>query len=872
MNKDNAPPPVRSPALQRLKTCLGIALPFLILGGFFFGQAFVDQEHFVFRDAAHFYYPLFHEVTRQWKAGEVPLWSPYDGIGMPLAADGTSSVFYPFKAILLGPFDYDTGLRIYYVFHFLLAYAGTFVAARTWKCSLFGACLAASAYTFCGPTLSYTCNLVFLVGAAWLPWVLVAGWHVFNKPCPRSMSLLAVCLGMMVLGGDPQAAFHCMLLLCLGALFFAVPSAGLSDWKAWARQRSVRLAALLLAASFAGLLSAIQVLPTAQWSQRSDRLAAQTSTNAYQFTARWATGELTQRHWDDIRGIYPKTGHGRQSFDFSISPWLLPEVFCSNFSGKFYPQRQRWAQILPGEGRIWFPALFVGTLTVLCAVVGFRCRSRGGIDQFMLAMTLFGLLACFGWYGLGWIVGEVSYFFNGPTTDDLPVGSPFGGLYWFLVVFVPKYAAFRYPAKWYIVFCFGISILAGRGLPRAIRLSATSKRRLLMLAISSLLLGAAIYLNAAWISTTLPTEPPDDLFGPLDALAGIRDMAQGIFQMAAVILLTLLIVGYAPKQWRPGLLVGLLIVDMALANAWVAPTAPQEVWKQNTAANVLPKSTSDDPLPGVYRTRNLHFYPTSFDLKGSDDRQREGLAIDRENLYPRYQLIQNVRLAPSITSIFPTDYQLVISEAYSPQNRPLVLNLLGTRKIWDYGPDKVRVSTNNPDAWPAAWWRPNATWIEAPDNTIPSQASATEQILEELRRNSSSPGGVLEGNPGEHANDAQTAEDIRSVEVLCQRPRAGSIQIELKDAQPGWLFIREYFDDGWTCQVTQADGIVRPAIPIYRANRIMMAVPVEAGDTKVTLTYWPRSFVIGAVVSGLSWLALIVLFAAKGVWAAFGRR
>ena len=55
----------------------------LIAGLFvwFFGDAIVRDATFAFRDAAHFYYPLFEFIGRQWSTGRLPLWNPYGNGG-----------------------------------------------------------------------------------------------------------------------------------------------------------------------------------------------------------------------------------------------------------------------------------------------------------------------------------------------------------------------------------------------------------------------------------------------------------------------------------------------------------------------------------------------------------------------------------------------------------------------------------------------------------------------------------------------------------------------------------------------------------------------------------------------------------------------
>src|SRR4051812_18805915 len=78
---------------------VAIAFPIAVL----FGPALVTDRSFATRDAAHFYYPLFEWCCREWAAGRVPLWNPYENCGIPVLADTTSSLFYPGKLLFLLP-------------------------------------------------------------------------------------------------------------------------------------------------------------------------------------------------------------------------------------------------------------------------------------------------------------------------------------------------------------------------------------------------------------------------------------------------------------------------------------------------------------------------------------------------------------------------------------------------------------------------------------------------------------------------------------------------------------------------------------------------------------------------------------------------
>ena len=79
----------------------------------------------------------------------------------------------------------------------------SFLLARRWGASRYAAGLAAVAYAFGGSVLFQYCNVVYLVGAAWLPLALAAADRMLVDRSVRGALLLGAVLALMVLGGDP---------------------------------------------------------------------------------------------------------------------------------------------------------------------------------------------------------------------------------------------------------------------------------------------------------------------------------------------------------------------------------------------------------------------------------------------------------------------------------------------------------------------------------------------------------------------------------------------------------------------------------------------------------------------------------------------
>jgi uncharacterized membrane protein YfhO len=79
------------------------------------------------------------------------------------------------------------------------------------------------------------------------------------------------------------------------------------------------------------------------------------------------------------------------------------------------------------------------------------------------------------------------------------------------------------------------------------------------------------------------------------------------------------------------------------------------------------------------------------------------------------------------------------------------------------------------------------------------------------------------------------------VTVTINGPRR--VELDASLAKPGLVILADIFYPGWKLTIDD-----KPA-PIYRANRMMRAAAVEAGDHHLVYTYEPRSFYAGSIVS-----------------------
>ncbi len=146
----------------------------LFLGCYF--PVFFQDRQFGFRDAGHYYYPLYQRVQTEWEEGRWPLWEPEENSGMPLLGNPTAAVLYPGK-LIYAVLPYAWGARVYVVVHTVLAFAAMLILMRGWQISWTGSGLGALAYAFGVPVLFQSCNVIYLVGASWLP----LGFHAVDR-------------------------------------------------------------------------------------------------------------------------------------------------------------------------------------------------------------------------------------------------------------------------------------------------------------------------------------------------------------------------------------------------------------------------------------------------------------------------------------------------------------------------------------------------------------------------------------------------------------------------------------------------------------------------------------------------------------------
>ncbi len=128
---------------------------------------FMDRQ-FGYRDAANYYYPLNKRVQAEWNAGRWPLWEPEENAGMPLLGNPTAAVLYPGK-LVFAILPYAWAARTYVVVHSALAFLAMLILMRSWGTSLVWLGIERVIVCVLCSCVVSNCNIIYLIGAAWLP-------------------------------------------------------------------------------------------------------------------------------------------------------------------------------------------------------------------------------------------------------------------------------------------------------------------------------------------------------------------------------------------------------------------------------------------------------------------------------------------------------------------------------------------------------------------------------------------------------------------------------------------------------------------------------------------------------------------------------
>jgi hypothetical protein len=671
--------------MRRLFVPVLILGSLLVLLGACFGSVLWGGQQFSYRDAAHFYYPLYQRVQQEWDAHRWPLWEPEENGGTPLLGNPTAAVLYPGK-IIYALFPYAWAARLYVVAHTILAFLGMLALMRSWGVSWIGSTIAALSYAFGAPILFQYCNIIFLVGAAWAPLGFRAIDRLVRLGRRWGLIELAVVLAMQTLGGDPQSAYLTGLCGAGYAIGPAIASRLFRRDRWW--QVSL-IAALVLVGWVAGTLAVAhwffrhgaewrawrpsgQVIRIACWSLvgllilLSGRWLWKQRRFAWGLVSLGCAGGLALGLASaqilpvlEFAGLSLRAAEEapHDVFPFSLEPHRVIELIWPNVYGSTSHGNRSWLALVPPlhSPSIWIPSLYLGGLTLVLALAAFGFRNGPPWRAWLTAIAILSFVASLGmftsplWWARSVPVGQHYLGAHDPPPNyeprkDTSLQDGDGSFYWLLATVLPGFGTFRYPSKLVSFTALALAALAGIGWDR---LLTNGARRALVWA--SVLLA----ISLSGLSATLALRPQlirafelgrksvgDSLFGPLNVPGSVHDLQVALAHGTVIFALVLPIILTARRRPRlaGALAIVVLTADLALANAKLVLTLPQSVFEtEPRLLTLIQEAERANPSPGPYRVHRIPIWnPVGWYKASSSDRIKELVSWERDTLQPKY--------------------------------------------------------------------------------------------------------------------------------------------------------------------------------------------------------------------------------------------
>jgi hypothetical protein len=197
--------------------------------------------------------------TLNWRAvhaGQLPLWNPFNALGLPQAFNFQSAPFaLSSLASYLVPLKQAFATEV--IVKSLIAGTGGLFLGRCLKMSTLAALFAATAFELSGPFTAWL-GWPQSGSVAWLPWMLGAALLILDdRQTARAVALLALSVAMCTFAGHPET-----LLLNVGCVGILVVASIAARGRALATEgpAQLRRALLVLAGGAAGLALAAPLL------------------------------------------------------------------------------------------------------------------------------------------------------------------------------------------------------------------------------------------------------------------------------------------------------------------------------------------------------------------------------------------------------------------------------------------------------------------------------------------------------------------------------------------------------------------------------------------------------------------------------------
>lgn len=518
----------------------------------------------------------------------------------------------------------------------------------------------------------------------------------------------------------------------------------------------------------------------------------------------WAT-------FADSERAQPARFH-KQALFWSTHPLRLLTVVASPIGEQLDPVDLGRFFFGHPTGGLWAESLYLGVPVIGLALLGTRHRPD------LRALPIIGLA------GLLLALGK------------------WGGLYGMLYEVAPLWSAFRYPEKFMGVLSFAVAMLAGAGLD-VLGTGKESLRLWLTAAALCAVVGLGFFTDTAGVWTATNVDAPAAMAHAMTVSAGVA-----FFYSALATLGIWLITAGSQRGLLRGpvfllALTALITIDLSRANLEAYHTGPAEAATFTPPLAQALASTAGPLAPGRFRIISLHekknVVPKSLYVSlgyygATSIEHRQALDLEQNALFhletPRPYL---PGYSAALTTLLDANSPAVAARynvGFYVGPRPRSKDPQASTGLIAQLPPYNLALFRNPT--PA---KPRVYLSQRPEPTVSSAEPAALVTRPDFLNGEVD---VIE------VSDAMLPGPSTEGTATLERYTAEEVKVRVETPQAAVLVLLDSFEQGWTA--TLESGV---EIPILRANALVRAVVVPAGEHVVVFSYQTPLLKAGAWAS-----------------------
>ncbi|MCD8029489.1 MAG: YfhO family protein [Bacteroides sp.] len=504
--------------------------------------------------------------------------------------------------------------------------------------------------------------------------------------------------------------------------------------------------------------------------------------------------------------------------------------------------------------------MYISLYSQLPQYFGDQPMTSGPVYIGAFVLMLF-ILGCF------LVKGPVKWALLGATIFSvlLSWGKNFMGLTDFFIDYVPLYDKFRAISSILVIAEFTIPLLAVLAIKEIVQQPGLLKEKAKYLYISFALTGGLCFLFAIaprlFFSSYIPAQefqalqnaiPADQLKG---ILSNLEEMRVYLFTSDAwrssfiIVIGTLLLWIYRAGKLKTTLLIGAIAI-LCLTDLWAINKRylnDAQFQPQTQKTETFRKTPTDDFIlqdPSLdYRVLN---FATSTFQENYTSYWHKSVGGYHAAKLQRYQDMIDWHIVPEMSAVYEEIQSSEGDVERMDPDRFRILNMLNTRYFIFPATHGQTIPLENPYAYGNAWYVSEIRYVN----------SATEEME-----------GLNDIDPAETAlvNDSfrdalsgiteSYKDSLASVTLTSYEP--DHLVYKSSSEEKGVIVFSEIYYPGWEATI---DGI---SVPIARADYILRAIEVPAGEHTIEMRFTPKSL---KITETIAYVALVILLLAVIAW------